>query len=271
MRTTLLDSNGTIITANNGEILYSNAASEKHAPYGDELEQFMRDTKLNGGWIEEIYRLKQQLIRLGIDYDNFVRLHPFLYVQSGDLEDVINSGALIESAAGYSKVKNGVSGEGTKYFTSINFSTTISDINNFSFGLVVTTEGNAGSDYMAHDGTNYCGIQVRDSGTCTVRVGSGAAVTFANATAIGNYIVNVLNGRCFIYKNGVVQGSVLVSGSLPNYASILGGANEIGTPGDYSSVTYGCLWVYNGSFSSTQVTYMSDLTKKLMQDINRYY
>lgn len=152
----------------------------------------------------------------------------------------------------------GIRGDGAEYFQLIN--SNLLDINNFSIGVHILDNTNAGIDVGCTDGTNIIKFAVRDSGNTKIQVGTGSDV-FANSDSTGLWVLNVRAGSVYIYKDykDASGSSFAVGGSNPDRVLYLAANNNDGTAVDYTTRTYGCVFIYNGLLSQTEVFKMMEI------------
>lgn len=226
---------------------------------------FINNTAMNTKFEFDAFRkLKRGLTDSpNLDYDKFVRIWPMFYKKTGSMLVEMKGGVSLTSSGDHSENVVGISGGATYYFdTDFNPSVRISDINNFSIGIFITSNDDAGTDFGCDDLTNFWGIQSRNSGSCTMWAGSGAGASFSNTNAIGHYTLNVRGGTMYCYKDFSMETSQAVSGSLPNLDAYIGGNNNNGSPGDLSAKNIGFVWTYNGLLSQEGVGQITGIVRR---------
>lgn len=147
----------------------------------------------------------------------------------------------------------GITGGGSFHFnTKVNLSSAITDINNFSIFLYISSGIDGGTDYGASDGTNAVTISTMSGGTTSIQVGT-ATDSFSTTDNSGCWWLRCSGGNFQTYQNGQAVGSsTAIAGSLPNFQTFLGAYSNSGTGTDYAQNTYSFLSIYNGSLTEDE-------------------
>lgn len=170
---------------------------------------------------------------------------------------------------------DGIKGDGAavRYTTGLNFSTLISDAQNFTVALTSMTDDDSGTDFGANDGTNHVSIACKNSGTCTMKAGT-VTVTGTPTKGNGVFLLNVNAGAVIAYQ--VVDRALIqlndtpgtMAGSLPATAPLLCAENNNGTPANYSQKKIKNLVIYNGALDASGVVLLGFGLTELNMKLN---
>lgn len=265
------DNSGTPITDNQGLIIESFDRGIAQI-FTDEFETFLASTRENRpDTMTAVFNLVNEFALRQIE-PNLIRFFPILN-KSAEAAVVEYHGETSLSVVGadIDHETNGLAGSGSSYYTTgINFSSVISDINNFSAGIYSQTDSSNGICLGATDSTNYVTIESDNAGSMRVKVGTVEVVDSAS-TGEGHTILNVQGGTLKGWRSkdksleefGTSQS---IAGSLPNIEAYLGALNNNGTPANYTSKRYSCLWVYDGELDDSGVMFIDTLVENFMKE-----
>lgn len=158
----------------------------------------------------------------------------------------------------------GISGGGTEEFdTGIVPSVVISDIDNWSMGLMSQTDDDTGVDMGCSDGVNEHSIQIKDGGQAIVKNGSSLVSDTVTAGNI-HVTMSAQGGTLKSYEDGVEIGtSTAVAGSLVSTRSIkIGALNDNGVDANHSSKVYSFGWIYDGALTGNGVGIIDKIFKE---------
>lgn len=265
----IYDNSKVFILDNSGATIYAKQSGV--APtYTAAFESFLAATGENRiEVIRHIFALWQELFIRSLD-PNLVRFYPMSSRSSTSIIKEFNGLDDLNIVGGdIDQEYNGLAGDGTSYYTTgINFSSEITDINNFSVGVYSQTDNDTGTDFGASDGTNFVTIECKNSGSLRVKVGT-VEVIDTITEGDGHTILNTQSGTLKAWKGKdkaitEIGSSTPVAGSLFTERAFLGAYSASGTPTDQSTKRISCLWVYDGELDDSGVSMMNELVENLM-------
>ena len=252
----VLDNNGDLVLDEGGKQVVYNGGLKPS--YSSVFETFIKNGSISNNW-GVIDDMERALKMYGI-FNSMLRI--WVVNPENNVSRLLDykSGTSLTASGDVNQTVEGISGNGSNsYFdTGQNFSTRISDIDNFSMGIVSQTDDNSGIDFGATDGTNEVSISIRDSDQVTFNCGT-VMVQEANSDGTGHYILHCYDGDLYGWKGyhdaelTQVDSETIIMGSLPNYNAFIGARNDTGTDDNHSAKYYSTIWMYNGALTETQL------------------
>ena len=233
--------------------------------YTAEFETFLASTKENrGAYISATYRVDKELQLRNLE-DKLVRFYPMNSRSAASSLIEYHAETGLVPVGDQDNEFNGNGGIGTVYYTtSIDFSSIITDKNNFTVWVYSGTDNDAGTDVGSSDGTNFVTISCKSGGDCVMKAGTVTITDSDVTTGKGLFFLNVQAGTVKAWKSiskeiTELGTSTAFAGSLPSAEAFLCAYSNSGTATDKSTKRIASMGVYNGLLDDDGIVFLNSL------------